>query len=88
MVGGPIVATAETARSIYVAKQRGDKVSPENDTVVDDEGDHWTVFQYPKRTSASKTTHAGGEVAVVAGGGTLEMEIDKCTGAIRAHYSR
>jgi hypothetical protein len=91
MIGDPMVGTADTARSIYlsVAKQRGDKVSPENDIIVEDDGGRWAVFQYPKHIPAPKRTATGEEeVTVVAGGGALEMEIDKCTGAIRAHYSR
>lgn len=91
LAGEAAVATADAARTIYlgVAKQRGDKAAPENDVIVDDDGDHWTVFQYPKHIPAPRTSSAGtDEITVVAGGGTLEMEIDKGTGAICTHYSR
>jgi hypothetical protein len=91
MIGDAIVATADTARSIYlsVAKQRGDKVSPGNDVVVDDDGERWVVYQHPKDSPATNHIATGEEVTtIIQGGGTLDMEIDKCTGAIRAHYSR
>lgn len=80
----PKVATAHEARVLYlsVAKERGDKVSPEGDIGVIDEGDHWSVFQHRKPETKNGVT------TVVHGGGHLEMEIDKCTGAVRTHYSK
>ncbi len=76
MIGGPIVPTQDVAKDIYlaVAKGRGAPIKPGNTVWVEDEGDHWTVFQYSGPN--------------MWGGGTLEMTIDKCNGSILAHYSR
>jgi hypothetical protein len=81
MIAGPMVPTQEVAKEIYlaVAQGRGDKVDPANLIRVDDDGDHWSVFQFPADLSSGQ---------IVRGGGTLEMTIAKCDGSILAHYSR
>jgi hypothetical protein len=90
LIDGPIVATADTARRIYIsiAKQRGDQIAPENNILVNDNGDQWSIFQHAKRPEVSKTSNGETIVSITSGGSMLEMEIDKCSGTIRAHYSR
>lgn len=85
------VTTPDAARSIYLREleQRGRVISPGNDVVVKDEGDHWAVYQYPRHIPEPKDNGDGTQtITVVMGGGGLEVEIDKCTGATHAHYSR
>jgi hypothetical protein len=81
MIAGPMVPTPKVAKEIYlaVAHGRGDKVLSANIIEVHDDGDHWTVFQFPSDPSVALRT---------VGGGTLDMTIGKCNGAIMAHYSR
>jgi hypothetical protein len=81
MIEGPFVPTPKVAIEIYmaVANGRGDKLLPENVIKVDDDGDHWSVFQ-------SRANLPPGQV--MYGGGTLDMNITKCDGSISAHYSR
>jgi hypothetical protein len=89
-IGGPTVPTPKAARDIYKAttRARGDIIRPTNEIRVSDEGDHWSVFQYPRHIQPPKVTGRIGTVSVVIGGGTLEMTIEKCDGAISASYSR
>jgi hypothetical protein len=86
MIGGPLVATPDAAHGIYiaVARSRGDPIHHANRIVVDDEGDHWSVFQFPVR----RPTVRPGEVVVTSGGGTLDLQINKCDGSLLAHYAR
>jgi hypothetical protein len=90
-IAGPFVPDEATARAIYVAVE-ATKGSQEHKakypiiTVVD-EGNHWGVF----RTRPVPTKRLpNGDIAVVKedGGGMLELEIDKCNGAMRASFSR
>jgi hypothetical protein len=71
---GAMVPNGDTARAIYlaVARGRGDKVTKQ--VKVEDAGAHWSVFQL--------------DVPPVSGNGTLEMEIDKCSGTIRAYATQ
>lgn len=52
---------------------------------IEDDGSQWVVYQsmrgYPR--------HEGDALVVMAGGGGVEMRIDKCSGAIsQLHWSR
>jgi hypothetical protein len=49
MIQSPIIATAQTAREIYkiVAHSRGEKIKRGDKIVVNDDGSHWSVTQYP-----------------------------------------
>jgi hypothetical protein len=80
MISGPIVSSPQAAREIYeaIARARGDKILQTNKIVVQDDGEHWSVFQYPANPAGK----------AVLGGGTLDMEINKCDASIRAHYDR
>ena len=81
-----MVPDVETARAIYLAVAKGRKYRVTEPVEVDDEGSHWEVFEYmaPK---VEDFGHGKVTVTVMAGGG-LQMEIDKCTGAMAAHYTR
>lgn len=88
---GPFVPTPEVAKKIYTAIAAA--ITPWDMkkypiVVVTDDGDQWSVSQtrhYPKRKSPAvvriggKTTET---VEISAGGGMLDMRIDKCSGAI------
>jgi hypothetical protein len=91
MAIGPIVPTADAARMLYktIAGIRHDPIKPENDIVVRDKGDYWEVGQYPKHLNGP-VTNADGTVTyeVVAGGGTLELEIKKCDATTVGNYAR
>lgn len=91
MAIGPIVPTADAAREVYktFAAIRNDLIRPTNDIRVDDEGDHWIVFQYPKHIDDSATDSRGNEIVhVVNGGGTLALEINKCDAHTVGYYQR
>jgi len=90
MIQGPIVATAQAAREIYlaVAHSRRDKIKPANKIVVNDDGFYWTIFQYPAHLPPNRVVGGILMVTVVTGDGTLEMTINKCDGSLTAHYSR
>lgn len=88
---GPFVPTQEVAKKIYIAIATA--IAPWNMkkypiAVVTDDGDHWSVSQtrrYPKRRSPAVVRMEGKTVETVevsAGGGMLDMRIDKCSGAI------
>jgi hypothetical protein len=76
-IPGPFVPDAGTARAIYLAVEM--RTAPQRDVnrfprvVVTDKGDHWAVFRMEKPSKQAGRTF---------GGGQLELEIDKCTGAI------
>lgn len=78
-IDGPFVPTAATARRIYLAVL--DAVAPDLRSqrhlrvVVEDEGDHWSVY-----SSAPVETESG-HLVMLQGGG-LGLEINKCSGAI------
>lgn len=86
----PIVATSQAAREIYlaVAHSRQDKIKRGNKILVDDDGSHWTVFQYPAHLPPDRVVGRMVMVTVVAGGGTLAMTINKCDGSLSIQYSR
>jgi hypothetical protein len=93
----PLAMTKEVALGIYNAVVNGQE-SPRRrrnyEIKIDDEGDNWSVYQMPKGGNSTKyfTDKDGRKmeiVTVIAGGGGLEMIIDKCTAAISsAHFSR
>lgn len=90
-IAGPFVPDVATARAIFVAVEatKGSKEEKAKYPIIEvvDEGDHWGVF----RTRPAPTKRLpNGDIAVVKedGGGTLELGIDKCNGAIRGAYSR
>jgi hypothetical protein len=77
-----LVPTAPVAIEIYKAVARA--VSPNilkryPIVTVADEGDHWHVSQTNNNPLPKPTPNT---VIVTAGGGQLNMDIDKCTGAI------
>jgi hypothetical protein len=90
MIQGPIIATAQTAREIYriVAHSRRDKIKRANEVRVNDDGSYWSVFQYPAHLPSDRVVNGLEMVHVVAGGGTLEMTINKCDGSLTVNYSR
>ena len=88
---GLVVPTADAAIAVYkaIANGRHDKIKSANKILVNDKEDHWEVYQYPKKDRSTFNPHTGMEtVRVVAGGGTLELEIDKCDGRTVGSYSR
>ena len=77
-----LVPTADIAKEIYIAVVRG--LSPgllKRFPIVtaEDEGDHWAMSQ---TDNAPVPKPSPNTVIVTAGGGQLNMDIDKCTGAI------
>jgi hypothetical protein len=87
---GAVVPTATAARAIYeaIAKGRNDRIKTANNILVNDKGDYWEVFQYPKKTQSFVRRNGVETVQVVAGGGTLELEINKCDARVLGAYSR
>jgi hypothetical protein len=87
---GPLVQTAETAKAIYldIARGRRDQIELSNDVLALDEGDHWAVTQFPKKVPGREKHNGAETVGVVAGGGTLELEINKCDGHALGSYSK
>jgi hypothetical protein len=75
---GLMVPTRQAAREVYeaIARARGDKILQTHEILVEDDGEHWSVFQFPIIYDGMR------------GGGTLTMKISKCDASIRAHYSR
>jgi hypothetical protein len=77
-----MVPSKHVAEEIYCAVGRA--LVPQNfkrypNVEIEDEGDHWSVSQ----TDGLPLPKAPpGAVTVSAGGGQLNMDIDKCTGAI------
>jgi hypothetical protein len=81
-IASQMVPTKEVAEAIY--RTVGSKIAPSNFkkfpvVVVIDGGDHWEVSQ----TNNDPPPKLGpNEVLVSAGGGQLNMDINKCSGAI------
>lgn len=95
LLPGPAVPTAAVAKQIYIAVAKG--LYPETwrkypKIFVTDEGTHWGVGQAPPVPPVKTSRNAKGEtietVLVVTGGGALQMEIDKCDGAVAMSFSR
>jgi len=83
-VGGPYVPSRRVAVAIFRAI--ADAIAPNQVRthpfiLVDDEGDHWSVWR--KHRAPARAAKAN-EVIVTAGGGGLGMSIDKCTGTVSA----
>lgn len=94
-VGGPYVATKDTAAEIYatIGKamfpgtfQNLQKKYPK--VTVEDQGDKWGVTQTREQPPQTRGTDGQGRefIIVQAGGGMLDMTIDKCTGAVSEMY--
>ncbi|MBV9989810.1 MAG: hypothetical protein JOZ72_00840 [Alphaproteobacteria bacterium] len=95
MIEGPVVPTKQAAKEIYIAiaKAREPKAwRKQPDIFVLDEGATWGVGQDSPVPPVKTWKNAQGKVmetiTVSTGGGGLEMEIDKCTGAVAMHYAR
>jgi hypothetical protein len=90
MAIGPVVPTADAGREVYktIAHIRHDPIKRSNDVLAKDQGDHWDVFQYPKHIDGYRVINGVETVQVVAGGGTLELEINKCDGRVLGSYAR
>jgi hypothetical protein len=77
----PLVASAQTARDIFLAVERGfyprANKAEYPDVGAKDEGKWWSVWRgrFPER-------RPNDHILVTYGGGQLSMRIDKCTGAI------
>jgi hypothetical protein len=77
----PLVATEATALAIgaaIIAENAPEEHGGPYELKIEDEGDHWTVFQYkpPERLE-------DGTVVLQFGGG-VELLINKCDGKIRS----
>ena len=81
-INSQFAPTAKTAKEIYIAVGRGlyrNFLKRYPIVIVEDAGDHWSVSQ----TGNKPLPKAGpNEVIVMAGGGQLYMDIDKCSGAV------
>jgi glyoxylase-like metal-dependent hydrolase (beta-lactamase superfamily II) len=85
-IDGPFAPTPAAARGIYLAVRKA--IAPRlrwtrrEQVIVNDEGDHWSVY-----SSVPPKTRKGG--VVVRAGGGLELEINKCSGAVaHAAYAK
>ena len=80
-MAGPLVPDAGTAKAIFLAIERAifPVQTPAGDSpvVATNDGDHWSVFRY-----AEPAALPDGSIVVTAGGGHLEMDIDKCSAAV------
>jgi len=90
-IAGPYVPTKEAAAKIYltVGQAMFPKLFPQLRKKypivgVDDEGDKWSVGQSspPPKNPQYTDKHGNQFIVITAGGGMLNMSIDKCTGAI------
>ena len=92
-LGGPFVASAETAQRIFEAVAlglRGPEFTAKYTINVSEETASWAVYQslHPEPDGCQNSTIENC-VTVTSGGGGLSMRIDKCTGAIsQVHYQR
>jgi len=75
----PFIHNEAVARAIYRAVVWPKMLQRYPVILVDDEGDHWHVSQ---TNNASDPIPKKGEMIVTAGGGQVDLDIDKCTGAI------
>jgi len=88
---GPVVADARTAKEIYIAVARAPelrKLEGRGPITVIDEGDKWGVTHYLEPKTMYGHHGKLETVTVVAGGGDLAMQIDKCTGAVSMSLNR
>jgi hypothetical protein len=94
-VAGPVVITKAEAEEIYVAIARA--LHPNSwrkypVIFVLDGGDHWEVGQKKAGANAKFFRNGnGGEtetVTVYAGGGEIEMQINKCDASTKVNFSR
>ena len=88
---GPVVSTARAAKEIYAAVARAPqlhKLEGRGPVVATDEGDKWGVTHYLEPKIGFSHHGKYETVEVVAGGGDLAMEIDKCTGAVSMMLNR
>jgi hypothetical protein len=79
--GRPIVTSAETAKSIFLAVE-GDLFPAANkieypEVVAEDEGAHWSVFRHRPAQPMPD-----GSLLVTRGGGQLSLSINKCDAKI------
>ena len=93
LLAGPFVASPDTARAIFEAVARGlrgEEFLKLYDINLNDEVDHWALFQSPRPAdSCTGSTPSDTICTVTSGGGGLTMRIDKCSGAIsQVHYLR
>jgi hypothetical protein len=81
--GAPLVASAQTAKEMFVAVEReffprADKAQyPDVDAM--DDGKWWSVFRW---RDPDRDRKPNGDIVISGGGGQLSMHIDKCTAAI------
>ena len=85
-ISARLVPTARVAKEIYRAVALG--LSPNNFdkfpiVTAKDEGDHWAMSQTDNAPPPRPNQNPNQEIVIItAGGGQLNMDIDKCTGAI------
>jgi hypothetical protein len=88
----PLVSTTGEARNIFlaVARVRDQRHRYSGRTVVvEDHGDSWSVFVWtPPIVKTDPRQPEVETVGTTEGGGTLELKIDKCNGAMSASFSR
>ncbi|MFL5240110.1 MAG: hypothetical protein ACJ8EL_21430 [Rhizomicrobium sp.] len=93
----PLAAKKEVALGIFSAIVSGTQTTKRRhsyETKIDDQGDRWSVYQVLKggdsvKYSTAKNGQRMETVKVTAGGGGLEMTINKCTAVVSdAHLSR
>ncbi len=83
--GKPLVTSAETARSIFLAVEKDFFPQADRDSYpaieAKDEGERWTVFRW-----RPPVTLPSGDIEVTHGGGQLELKIAKCDATISDVY--
>ena len=90
----PVVPTERAAKEIYITIARA--LFPRSwrkypDIFVLDEGEKWSVGQRVETAYKTFKDKNGVEMestTVQAGGGALEMEIDKCSAVVTVHFAR
>jgi hypothetical protein len=95
LLAGPAVPTKEVARQIYVTIASAlypNSWRKYRTIFVLDEGTKWGVGQRPDSTGVTMRKNEQGEViesvTTVEGGGSLEMDIDKCNASVSMSFSR
>lgn len=95
MLAGPYVPDPETAQAVFLALESrifpGRNIAAFPRVMVTDAGGSWTVFRTAAEPAISDPValpEGGSVVSMRGGNGQLEMRIDKCSGAISAHFSR